>query len=438
MNVTPAINTHLEHNRHLARAKLAAPTQARADIPLRAYSVCLVERPKSQYARNVRSAEPNRYRYAEKHFVHKRPQSSEKRQCRPSDIAVRKQKRKIIEKVPFNVSVQTLSIPMKYADNPKPRHSTSKPTQNLCNSKQIDVNNTKSSNPSKQVSENKRLCQTVGCGKETENKLLLQISEAEQVSDFERILNCNAILSERSHGHVWRGCLACKSSASVAPRPRSAYSLYAVSQAYQYLFQQHEESLQPLIDNYRQANTEQKPLRGVCWTTPGTITYKVFLNFTKTTKRYKTKSKQSPIALYLRRSNLHEVNQPSRSKNFNVNLAGLIGLHVNGESCTPVLNCDELGSSPDVDRGPEDEKEWLLPIMSANSDDQNKDKDSKVDCLAQNLNTVKIDSDGQVPTITFSNCCEGHARNDLPSNTDVVIHLTVPALDSIDECRPPM
>ncbi|XP_052751868.1 uncharacterized protein LOC128200930 [Galleria mellonella] len=435
---TSEINTRLKLKHHPARAKLATASEARADIPLRAKSVCLVERPKSQYARNVRSADHNRFR-SEKQFFRNRLPSSEKR-VRPCDITVKKQNRKLIEKVPFNVSVQTLSIPMKYADNPKPRHSNSKPAQNLCNTKEIDVNKTKSPNPSKQVSDNKRLCQTVGCGKETENKLLLQISEAEQVSDFERILNCNTILSERSHGHVWRGCLAYKSSASVVPRPRSAYSLYAVSQAYEYLFHQHEESLQPLIDNYRQAHIEQKEVP------PGSLlSNSWYENLQGLSEFYEDdQALQTEIETITDRIISEEVQTPketkesSRNKNFNVNLAGLIGLHVNGESCTPTLNRDDFVSSPDIDRAPEDEKEWLIPSMSANSDDQNKDKDSELDCLAQNLNTVNIDSDGKVPTITFSNCCENRTRSDQPSNTDVVIHLTVPSVDSADEARPPM
>ncbi|XP_059048177.1 uncharacterized protein LOC131843528 [Achroia grisella] len=434
---TCEINPRL-YIKHPARAKVASTSQPR-DIPLRAKSVCLVERPKSQYARNVRSADHNRFRYTEKLF-HKRPQSTEKFQCKPCDIVVKKQNKKLTEKVPFNVSIQTLSIPMKYADNPKPRHSTSKPAQNLCNTNQIDANRTKSSNPSKQVSDNKRLCQTVGCGKETENKLLLQISEAEQVSDFERILNCNTILSERSHGHVWRGCLAHKPSASVVPRPRSAYSLYAVSQAYQYLFQQHEESLQPLIDNYRQAHIEHKGIPPVSFL--GNSWYE---NLQGLTEFYEDdQALQNEIETITERIITEEVKtteepkQSNRSKNFNVNLAGLIGLHVNGESCTAALNREDIVSSPDVDRANEDEKEWLNPIMSANSNDQNKDKDSQVDCLAQNLNTVNIDSDGKVPTITFSNCCEGLARNDQPSNTELDIHLTVPSVDSADESRPPM
>lgn len=75
--------------------------------------------------------------------------------------------------------------------------------------------------------------------------------------------------------------------------------------------------------------------------------------------------------------------------------------------------------------------------MNANSDDRGKD-DPNVDCLAQNLDSIKIDSDAKVPTITFSNCCDGCAKSDSPDNSDVVIHLSVPSVDSINEARPPM
>lgn len=404
-------------------AKLAGiPRDTRHDIPLRAKSVCLSERPRSQYARTVRSADPNRLRYAEKYY-HQRPPSKTKFIPKPSDIEVKHQKRKIVEKIPCAVSVQTLSIPMKYADTTKPRHSTSKQTK-------ID-NRTKSRNPPKQVSD-KRLCDTVGCGKGTENKLLLEISEADQVTDFERILNSNAILSERARGHVWRRCFANAPSAAVVPRPRSSYSLYTVSQTYHYLFQQHEESLQPLIDQYRQETSDKTSaipdsLLGKNW----------YENLQDLSEFYEDdqalKEEIENITNRLISEEVTTVSDEKRNINFNVNLTDLIGLHVNGEGCSPVP-----AASPDIDRlEGDEEKEWLSPIMNGNSDDSNQGIPN-VDCLAQNLNSVKIDSDAKVPTITFSNCCDGCAKSDSPNNSEVVIHLTVPSVDSIDEARPPM
>lgn len=414
-----------EHRSFSSTSKLAAiPKDPRYDVPLRAQSVSLAERPRSKYARNVRSADQNRSRsrYADKQFVH-RPQSKTKTPVKQSSVPVKLQNRKVVEKIPCAVSVQNLSIPMKYADELK-RHSTSK---------SANQNKTKTRNPPKQVSD-KRLCHTVG-GKETENKLLVQISEAEQVSDFERILNSNAILCERAHGHVWKRRLANAPSAAVVPRPRSSYSLYTVSQAYHYLFRQHEESLQPLIDQYRQDNAENKTevpdsLLGKNW----------YENLQDLSEFYEDdQALKKEIETITDRIVSDEVKADDRkNKNFNVNLTDLIGLRVSGDGFSPVLSRDEFGPSPDVDKlEGDDEKEWLYPIMNANSDDSGQDNPN-VDCLAQNLNSVKIDSDAKVPTITFSNCSDGCAKSDSPNNSDVVIHLTVPSVDSIDETRPPM
>lgn len=319
---------------------------------------------------------------------------------------------------------------MKYADNPKPRHSTSSKSLNFSNHK-IDGSKTKLSNLPKQVADNKRLCESVG-GKETENKLLVQISEAKQVSDFERILNSNAILSERQ-GHVWRGSAANTSSASVVPRPRSAYSLYTVSQTYHYLFQQHEESLQPLIDEYRQTiaedkKTNQNSLLNKNW----------YANLQDLSEFYEEdqdlkKEVETITDRIISEEILSDNKEPNKhQKYFNVNLADLFGLHVNGEGYSPFR--DDLGLSPDVEKA-EKEGEWQTS-MSANSDDcQNSPQN--VDYLTQNLSSVKIDSDATLPTITFSNICDGCARSEKPDNTNVAIHLAVPSIDS-DEARPPM
>ena len=329
---------------------------------------------------------------------------------------------------------------MKYADEPKSRHSTSKPPQNVYN-RRIDVNKTKHCNPPKQVGDNKRLCDTAGCGKGTENKLLLQISEAEQVTDFERILNSNAILCERVRSHVWHGCVAPpKRSASVLPRPKSAYSLYAVSQTYHYLFRQHEESLEPLIEQYRQSNTEKNKPQ------PSILEKNWFQNLQNLSEFYEDDQElREEVETITDRlvadevKTVEEQHQASnkRNKNFNVNLADLISLNIHGERLSP--SRENHGPSPDIEKaGAVNEEEWLAPSMSANSDDRDSQNDTNVDCLAQNLGSVKIDSDAKVPTITFSNCCDGYARSDLPNNKDVDIHLAVPAIDSIDEARPPM
>lgn len=417
--------------------KLAGVHREARDTPLRAKSVCLAERPRSKYVRSVCSADSNRVRFKDKQFYRSQPPSAadiKRRKNSLAHVVVKQQNRKIVEKVPFAVSVQNLSLPMKYADEPNNNISTSKPSQNK-NVRRIDVNKTKRYNPPKQVSVNKRLCNTNGCGKETQNKLLVQISEADQVSDFERILNSNAILCERVRGHVWHGSVtAQKRSASVLPRLRSAYSLYAVSQAYHYLFRQHEESLEPLIEQYRKANTEENQ------TQPSILENNWYENLRNLSEFYEDdqvlKKEVNDITDRVVSEQIKsqvESQQTNRNnKNFNVNLAGLIGLHLTGENISP-----NREPSPDLDKpNVEQEEEWLKSIMSVNSDDRHPQSDNKVDCLAQNLESVKIDSESKVPTITFSNCCDGYTRSDLPNNNDE--NLAVPAIESIDEARPPM
>lgn len=387
--------------------------------PLRAKSVNLAQRPLSKYGRSIRSADSNRIRFSEKLFpkqvsVDNDPEFRSNPR-RPS-IPVRPQNRKVVEKVPFALNVQNLSIPMKYADNPKTRHSISKTVSNH------RLDNKTKINP-KQV-ENRRLCETIG-GKETQNKLLVQISEAEQVSDFERILNSNAIQSERQ-GHVWRGCGDNASSAAV--RPRSSYSLFTVSQTYHYLFRQHEEALQPFVDEYRQANADdghppQNSFINQSW----------FENLHDLSEYYEDdQDLKKEVETITDRIISEEITQKKPNKNhkyFNVNLADLFDLEVTGEGCSPYH--DDLGPSPDVEK---ENEEWRTS-MSANSDNHQNPQD--VDCLAQNLDSVKIDSNATVPTITLSNCCDGCARSEQPNNTNVVIHLAVPTIDS-DETRPPM
>lgn len=394
------------------------------DVPLRAQSVCLTERPRSKYDRTIRSADPNQTHYQTKQF--RRQKSNPETKSKSNTVIVKQQNRKVIKRVPFAVSVQNLSIPMKYADDPKSRHSNSV----LFDRKTFDINKTKSSNLPKQVAYNRKLCHTTGCGKETENKLLLQISEAEQVSDFERILNSNVIASERAQRHVWRGCVSAHTSASVAPRPRSVYSLYAVSQAYQYLFKQHEDSLQPLIDEYRQATEDKAHLEPSILDTNWYDKLQDLSEFYEDDQTLKEQVHNITDRIISEKVKSVEDKSDKRYKNFNVNLAGLIGLHVEG--CSP--NCEDVGPSLDIDREGE---EWLRPIMSATDDSQNSHNQSTVDCLVQNLASVKIDSDAKIPIITFSNCCDGYNSTELPNNAEV-IHLAVPPIDSINESRPPM
>lgn len=407
------------------------PKDSRSDIPLRAQSVSLSERPRSKYVRTIRSAD-HRSRYPDKHFINQPVPQPKPRKTKK--VLVKQQNRKVIEKVPCAISIQTLSIPTKYAEH---THSTSK---YLYNNERVD--RTKSSNPPKQVSDKKRLCATTACGKETENKLLLQICEAQQVSDFERILNSNAIQCGRARGHVWRGC-ATVSSAAVLPRPRSAYSLEAVSHTYQQLFQQHEESLRPLIEQYRKAVADDHQ---AC--PPVSILQDNWFEHLQNLSEFYEEDQalheeietitERIVTEQIKAVEKVETAVPKHNKNFNVNLADLIGLRVNGEGFSPTQD----GPSPDIDKGAQNEAEdkvWLGSIMSANSDDPNiQNQNDTVDCLTQNLKSVKINDDAKVPDITFSNCCDGCGRSDSPDNSAVDVYLAVPSIDSVDESRPPM
>ncbi|XP_045490501.1 uncharacterized protein LOC123690682 [Pieris rapae] len=407
-------------------------TRTRFDAPLRAKSVCLSERPRSKYERNIRSADSNRLNFAQKQFIHKPIKPKPARKL--SNVLVREQKRKIIEKKPCAVSIQNLSIPVRYGDDSKTNHSTS-------NRKTYNVTSDNRSFNPKQVKD-KRLCQTIG-GKETENKLLLQISEAEQVSDFERILNSNAILwkrtASRTHGHVWQRN-ATHTPTSFTSRPRSSYSLRAVSQAYHFLFRQHEESLQPLIDKYRQnnLNDHKDPSASL-------LDSNWFENLQDLSEFYEDDPiLQREIETITDRIITEEV-KPSEAEQtttrslFNVNLAELFGLHVNGDGVSPTYREEQGPSSVTEIKEHCDGKEWLDPIMSSspNNRSHSGEDDSGVDSLSQNLTAVQIDSDTNVPTITFSNCCEGRSRADIPNNTNV-IHLAVPTIEDSDESRPPM
>ncbi|XP_068623903.1 uncharacterized protein, partial [Battus philenor] len=272
------------------------------------------------------------------------------------------------------------------------------------------------------VGENRRLCQTVG-GKETENKLLLQISEAEQVSDFERILNTHASLWERT-GHVWRRSVAARSP-TATPLPRSAYSLRALSRAYHHLFLQHEESLQPLVDRYRQ-ETKTRSTRCPSHNSLDEHWYENLHSLSEYYEEDHTLREQ--LETVSNRIIDEEVKaNTAGGKNFNVNLTNLIGLHVNGEGVSS-------GRDPELEKNTE---EWLSPSMTSNVDDRDT-SDCTVERLAENLDAVQLGYDAKLPTITFSNCCERPANSESTGNTDVVIHLTVPPEGTVHEARPPM
>ncbi|KPI99050.1 hypothetical protein RR46_10368, partial [Papilio xuthus] len=413
--------------------KLAdAPERNRPDAPLRAKSVNLAERPRCQYVRSVRSADSKRSRFPDKQFFPKRrPAPDIKSVTKPCEIAVKQQKRKKIEKIPLALSVQNITIPMRY----DPNRSTSKRPD----AHEHNDTKTKSFNP-KQVGENKRLCHTVG-GKETENKLLVQISEAEQVTDFERILNRNAVVWERARGHVWRASVAHASAASVTSAsllPRSSYSLHAVSEAYHRLFQQHEESVRPLVERYRQETVAEQKRR----LTPSVLQNDWYDNLHDLAEFYEDDQllhrEIESITENLIDEEVKATEVGPRNKNFKVNLADLIGLHVSGEGVSPIGR-EDRGLSPEAECGVTDEKEWLAPSMSSNLDNRStSERSENVDSLADNLDSIQLGYDAKVPTITFSNCCEGRVKSDSRDNTDVVIDLSVPSIESIDEARPPM
>ncbi|CAH2052727.1 unnamed protein product, partial [Iphiclides podalirius] len=417
------------HSSPKARPKLAHAPKDRPAVHLRAKSVCLADRPRSQYVRSVHSADANRSRYPEKQSVRTRPpRAGAKRAPKPCEIVVRQQKRNVIDKVPLKLSIQNISIPTRYD-----RRSTSKHPQSTST-----VDNKPKISDSKQVGESRRLCQTVDVSKGTENRLLLQISEAEQVADFERILNANAALWERDQGHVWRGSVAAHTpSASLLPRPRSTYSLQAASQAYHQLFQQHEQAVQPLVERYR-----RQPVDEPACPTPSFLGDNWYENLHDLSQFYEDdQDLQKEIETITDRLIADEVHvsesSHKRNRNFKVNLTDLIGLHVNGEGLSPPCR-DERAPSPEPEALTAQGKEWLSPSMSTPDQRPTNDPDINVDRLINNLDAVRIDCDANVPRITFSNCCDGWPKGDTPGNSDVAVHLSVPSVDSTDESRPPL
>lgn len=313
---------------------------------------------------------------------------------------------------------------MKFAETPKHSSITKSLHNNFDNKTQ-----SKQTNPFKQVTGKRKTTQV----RETENKLLRQISEAEQVEDFERILNHNAILSHRSRGRSWRQVAGDWSAG--ASRPRSAFSVNAVTDAYYYLFKQHEEALEPLIEHHRNKE-HHTPL--------GSPPHSILSNDWKQEVRHlahfydddeEIKLEVEAITERVITDEL-EKEPPRPSRNFNVNLAGLIGLHVTGETCSP-LHARSDSVTPDVDRSEGEEKEWLTSSMS--SDDKSAPQDQRsVDNIAHKLKGVSLEGNGDVPTITFSNCCDNRVKGEAPGNQDVVIHLGVPSIESGVEARPPM
>ncbi|KAG7303321.1 hypothetical protein JYU34_011810 [Plutella xylostella] len=357
------------------RAATAGPASRapRAEPPLRARSLSLAQRPRSQHGRPPRSAPA-----APRGDLARTPTATPKRKPL-SKVLVKQQNRKLVQKQPCAVAVQTLSLPMRYADDPT--LSSSKRRSRLCN--EHDTYHTKSSNPLKQVRGNRKLCDTLG-ESGTENRLLLQISEAEQVADFERILNSNAILWSRSVGPAWRS--------ADSPRPRSGYSLPAVTRAHLALTR----------DLLLAAPAPPAPadLRDLSLYYDDDVALQRELSAAADRAAAAAAAAAEPL------------------RNFNVNLACLLGLQLG--DCSPA---------------PPHEKEWLEPSMSA--DDKRQDKLDCVDKLAQNLNSVKIDGNEKVPTITFSNCCETRSGSEATDNKSVEIHLAVPSVDSGVEARPP-
>lgn len=398
-----------------AAALNLVPPEFRADLPLRAKSVSLSKRPESSYGRPVQSADfSTRMRYNQKLFHRRLAQTAPERPVL-NKMPIKQQNRKTKEKVPCAVSVQTLSLPTRYADEPKA----------LPTSKCGYDTKTKYCNPLKQVSDNRRQRQAAPGATGTANRLLLQINEAEQVDDFERILNSNAILRVRAQGNLWRRAEADVPSASVRARPRSTYSLRSVSHAYQHLFKQHEDSLQPLIESYRRAAAAAAP---PCppqslLVRPWYEDLKDLSEFYEDDSALKREIETITDRIVAEEVKAIEEASPSRTRNFQVNLAGLIGLRVHGETLSPVHQ------DGDDDEG----KEWLTQSMSA--DDSSKQE--AIEHLAENLNEVTLDSDEKLPKITFSNCCEACPRTEQPNSAGVVVHLTVPSVQS-DEARPPM
>lgn len=325
--------------------------QPNYDVPIRTKSVSLNERPRSKYDR-VKSA-------GQKQFHTSTEPDISKPRRKPSVVTVKSRRKPPAAKTPCAVSIQTISLPMRFAGEQGLSHPP---------------RSTRTSRARPHTSLHTQVSRTADC---THNRLLLQISEAEQVADFERLLGVNAILYR--------------------PRPSSVYSLRAVTRAHHLLFRRHLDELRPLIEQYRR-------LRGcppLAHPAPAPLTtlydLSTFYDDDDALRRQLELVTDGIVAEQLR---------AGRERLAHTAVVGRRAL------CSP--------------------EGWLAPSMSADRDEAA----DHVEEVVRSLDSVSL-QDGGVPAITFSDCSEQKAR-DPPAAAPRTIHLTVPSVNSVDESRPPL
>lgn len=234
------------------------------------------------------------------------------------------------------------------------------------------------------------------------SKTLAQISEADKVSDFERILNSNAIL----FGARYTTAIADPASAEMFSdvsegdrrRPLSSYSLLNISETYNDLFQRHLDSLKTVPS--RKFSVESNVSEG-----------RMYEDLYNLPEYYDED--------YIPIDQIVECSDDVKSSccvssNFNVNLSGLIS-----------------GKDDRVT-----DEEWPFSMNAPGK------SDADIGELERSLCQFHLDerdsSGREVPQITLSECPQCPSSKTPNRRMDNSFSLTVPSVDCDVESRPPV
>lgn len=265
-----------------------------------------------------------------------------------------------------------------------------------------------------------------------QNKTLAQIREADKVSDFERILNSNAILFGATHSHVRAVPAEMFSDVftndGAAPlrnaRPLSSYSLLNISETYDFLFQRHLDSLKATPDRKLSVELEDLDER----------LYEELYNLPE----YYDEDYLTLDALGCAVSNAGVVADDTHgncTNNFNVNLSDLISADKYDRATDDGgREGAETPSERIVDTAA-DASRWKKPIMSST------DREEAIGDLERSLCELSLEQESRVPTITLSECenSSGASRVSPRRSDGGSFGLTVPSMDcDIAESRPPL
>lgn len=232
------------------------------------------------------------------------------------------------------------------------------------------------------------------------NRTLIEIREAKQASDFQRILGSNAILFGTARSLASPLFTEMYSDAPLddavsRKRPSSSYSVWNVSETYNYLFQRHLDSLKTVLGDRLDD--------GLSLDSPNSVTvrderlyeelYNLSEYYDEVCPPKRTESARAEVTPVVRNC----------ANNFNVNLSDLISL---GEC----VQDDSL-------------------IMST------PDEDLELERRIRQLRLTKSD----VPAITLTECREPSTPSPVPHNIDDSFTLNVPSVEcDVAESRPPL